>query len=274
MVDQHHGKTGTAERLHQEAVDRVDRQAKRRGNAAYFERVWLNRRTQGARQAFDADRWSHLTRIRELPIGGPIALGLDSSKWRDSTGIVATDMLTGWQWLAGWWEHPGAKDPNWEVPTSEVEATLDDLFARFHVTRLYGDPAQGYDVILARQASKHVPRRVVEFFTDSRGLRRTALACRSYANAMRSGEVTHAGDERFTAHIGAAVKRDVRATDDKSAPLWLIEKERRDSPFKVDYAMAGLISWQAYLDAIASGDPLAEISKPALTRVRGRVRSR
>ncbi|WP_093584973.1 hypothetical protein [Geodermatophilus amargosae] len=69
------------------------------------------------------------------------------------------------------------------------------------------------------------------------------------------------------------MKRDVRMTDDEGVPLWVIEKERRDSPFKVDYAMAGLISWQAYLDAIAAGDPLAQITKPKLTRVFGRVRS-
>jgi Phage Terminase len=237
-----------------ESIADLYQQAKRRGNAAYFERVWLNRRKQGARQAFDVNRWGQLKVIRELPRrGAPIALGLDGSKWRDSTGIVATDMTTGWQWLAGMWEHPGAQDKQWEVPTDEVEGTLDDLFARFTVTRLYGDPAQGYDAILARQASKR-GRKVAEFFTDSRGLRRTALACKAYATAMRSGEVTHAGDERFTSHIGAAVKRDVRIKDDEGQPLWVIEKERRDSPFKVDFAMAGLISWQAYLDSIAAGE--------------------
>ncbi len=73
--------------------------------------------------------------------------------------------------------------------------------------------------------------------------------------------------------MAAAVRRDVRMTDDEGQPLWVIEKERRDSPFKVDYAMAGLISWQAYLDAVGAGDPLAPVVKPALTRVTGRVRS-
>jgi hypothetical protein len=71
---------------------------------------------------------------------------------------------------------------------------------------------------------------------------------------MRTGEVTHAGDERFSSHIGHAVKRDVHITDDEGLPLWVIEKERRDSPFKIDYAMAGLISWQAYLHAVAAGE--------------------
>jgi hypothetical protein len=52
-------------------------------------------------------------------------------------------MATGWQWLAGWWEHPGKADWEWEVPTDEVEGVLNELFARFDVTSLYGDPAQG-----------------------------------------------------------------------------------------------------------------------------------
>jgi len=74
----------------------------------------LNRRKQGARQAFGAGRWEQLKVIRELPTGGPIALGMDGPKWRDSTAIVATDLLAGWQWLAGWWEHPGRADQQWE----------------------------------------------------------------------------------------------------------------------------------------------------------------
>jgi hypothetical protein len=113
-----------------ESIADLYQQAKRRGNAAYFERVWLNRRKQGARQAFDAARWAALKRIRELPKGGPITLGLDGSKWRDSTGIVATDLLTGWQWLAGWWEHPGAADASgrclpmrWRAPWTTCSPT-------------------------------------------------------------------------------------------------------------------------------------------------------
>lgn len=236
-----------------EAIADLYQQAKRRGKAAYFERVWLNRRKQGARQAFDTDRWDALARIRTVPTGEAISLGMDGSKWRDSTGIVATHMATGWQWLAGFWEHPGTADPDWEVPTDEVESTLHDLFRSYEVTRLYGDPAQGYDAILARMASRYGQKRVAEFYTDSRGLRKTALACQSYATAMRSGEITHAGDERFSAHIGAAVKREIHMLDDEGHRLWVIEKERRDSPFKIDYAMSGLLSWQAYLDAITAG---------------------
>lgn len=228
-------------------------QAKRRGNASYFERVWLNRRVQGGNKAFDASRWGQLAEARSLDYGCAITLGLDGSKWNDTTAIIATEVTSGWQWLAGFWDP--AQLQSGEVPTPEVEATINDLFDQFAVMRLYGDPAAGFDVVMARLASKHGPRKVIEFYTDSRGLRRTAYAAKGYANAMRAGDVTHMPDDIFDQHIGSAHKRDIRQLDEEGEPLWLIEKERRDSPFKIDCAMAGTLSWEARMDALAEGVP-------------------
>lgn len=234
-----------------DAIAALYQQAKRRGNAAYFERVWLNRRKKGGLKAFDVARWSALAERRPPRSGVAVSLGLDGSKWRDTTWVVATEITSGWQWPVAWWNPTELQDG--EVPTAEVEAVLDHTFATYDVARLYGDPAQGFDVILARLASRHGSKRVAEFYTDSRGLRSTAYATRSYATAMRTGEVTNSGDETFTQHIGNAHRRDIRMLDDEGQPLWLIEKERRDSPFKIDGAMAGLLSWQARLDALAAG---------------------
>lgn len=234
-----------------DAIASLYQQAKRRGNASYFERVWLNRRKRGGAKAFDALRWAELADPRLPRLGASITVGLDGSKWRDTTGIIATELETGWQWLVEEWAP--ADLLSGEVPTDEVEAVLGDTFERYDVARLYGDPAQGFDIILARLASKFGSKRVVEFYTDSRGLRSTAYATRSYAMAMRTGEVTHNGDTRLAEHIGNAHRRDIRMMDDEGQPLWLIEKERRDSPFKIDHAMAGLLSWQARVDALTAG---------------------
>ena len=35
--------------------------------------------------------------------------------------------------------------------------------------------------------------------------------------------------------------------------MWLIRKERSDSPKKIDAAIAAVLSWEARRDAIASG---------------------
>ena len=41
--------------------------------------------------------------------------------------------------------------------------------------------------------------------------------------------------------------------DDQGHPLWLISKDRADSPRKIDLAMVGCLSWEARGDAVAAG---------------------
>ncbi|MGH9002378.1 MAG: terminase, partial [Acidimicrobiia bacterium] len=237
-----------------EAIASLYQQAKRRGGVAYFERVWLNRRTQAARQAFDAALWAGLARERpRMDRRSPVVLGFDGSRWRDVTSLVLTHVPTGWQQVLGAWQRGGADPEDWEVPRDEVEALVDDVFATRVVLRLYGDPAEGWADMLAALASRHGPKRVFEFYTDSRNLRKTAYAVRKFYEAIRAGEVGHDGDAEYAAHIGHARRRDTHMRDDDGHPLWVLEKERHDSPFKIDHAMAGVLSWQARLDVITAG---------------------
>jgi len=218
----------------------------------YLERVWLNRWTQAESQAFDAARWRELARPGvAIPDGEPVSLGLDGSRWKDTTALVATSLRSKRQQVVGLWVPEDYPDG---VPAGEVEAACDAAFARWQVTRLYGDPAFGWDAVLSSLGGKHGPKRVVLFYTDSRNLRRTATACRQYASAIKSGEVANDGSDEFARHVGAAQKRDIRMTDDEGVPLWVIEKERHDSPNKIDLAMAGVLSWQAALDSIHAGE--------------------
>lgn len=219
----------------------------------YLERVWLNRWTQAESQAFDAKRWrDSLTRTGAvIPAGEAVALGLDGSRWKDTTALVATSLKTKLQQVVGLWV---PEDYPEGVPADEVESACDAAFSRWNVTRLYGDPAWGWDSVLSDLGGKHGPKRVLLFYTDSRNLRRTAQACRNYASAIKSGEVTNDGSETMARHVGAAQKRDIRMADDEGQPLWVIEKERHDSPNKIDLAMAGTLSWQAALDSIHSGE--------------------
>jgi hypothetical protein len=219
----------------------------------YLERVWLNRWTQTSAQAFDARRWRDDLARPDFRIGrkAMVTVGLDGSRWKDTTAVVVTDVATGWQWARGLWVPEDC--PGGEVPVGEVVATVDDVFAQFNVLRMYGDPAQGWDEPLAQLAGKHGPKKVVFFYTDSRNLRNTAVMCSNYAGAIKGGEVTNDGDDRFGRHIGAAQKRFIRMVDDEGKPLWVMAKERHDSPNKIDLAMAGGLSWQARLHVIAAG---------------------
>lgn len=220
---------------------------------AYLERVWLNRWTQAEAQAFDARKWrQELARPDfTIPAGDGVAVGFDGSRWRDTTALIVTHIASGFQHRFGLWVPEDLQDG--EVPTAEVDEAVAEIFDRWQVARFYGDPAQGWDQNLATWSGQHGPKVVALFYTDSRNLRRTASMCRTYASAIKSGEVTHDGDEQFASHIANAQKRDTRMMDEDGKPLWVMAKERRDSENKIDCAMAGGLSWQARLDAIASG---------------------
>jgi hypothetical protein len=220
----------------------------------YLERVWLNRWTQAEAQAFDVEQWWKLQRKAAIPDGAPVTLGFDGSKWKDTTGLIATDVRTGLQTLVGLWR-PSPDEP---IPVDEVTASVRGAFERWSVVRLYGDPAAGWDTPMAEWAAEHGDDLVIFFYTDSRNQRKMATACRSFASAIRSGEVTHDGNPDQAAHIGAAQKRDVRMVDDDGSPLWVITKERHDSENKIDLAMCSVLSWRARLDALAAGEGVTE----------------
>lgn len=220
----------------------------------YLERVWLNRWTQSDAQAFDARRWREDLADPSLVIprgvGRPVTVGFDGSRWKDTTGLVVTDLETGLQEKFACWV-PTDDNP---VRPSEVTASVDELFKLFHVVRFYGDPAQGWDEQLAEWAGKHGPKTVLFFYTDSRNMRRIAESCGQYASAIRSGEVLNDGDHEFMSHIAASQKREIKMVDDEGKPLWTIAKERHDSLNKIDLAMCGVLSWRARLDALAAGE--------------------
>lgn len=216
----------------------------------YLERTWLNRWTQAAAQAFDKTRWTELARPGfTLAPGALVTVGLDGSRWKDTTTLVVTDVLERTQVAYALW----APDENTPVDLAEVDAKFSEIVARYTLLRLYGDPALGFDKLMAEWSGRVGPKKVVEFYTDSRNARGTAFMCRRYAQAITSGEVLNDGDPVMAEHIGHAQRRDAKVTDDEGQPLWVMTKERHDSPNKIDYAMAGALSWQACLDVIAAG---------------------
>lgn len=229
----------------------IAKQWDRKGvDRSYLERVWLNRWTASAAQAFDVAAWDENERpdLRIEP-GAAVSLGLDGSKWKDTTALVATDMQSGLQQVFGLWT-PVEGEP---VDEDEVEQAIMRVHERFQIVRMYGDPAWGWDKVLARLASKIGPDVVMEFWNDSRGMRRTAYALRSYANAITSGTVFGDGNLELRSHLGHAQKYNIKMVDDEGAPLWSVKKDRPDSDRKIDLAMAGMMSHQAYLDALKHG---------------------
>lgn len=236
---------------------------------AYLERVWLNRLVQSTSQAFDVQRWRQLAKPTEIAPGSLIVFALDGSLFNDATAIVATDVASGYQWLVGLWEKPHVVNPDpaapvWKVPEDEVDATVRALFEKYQVWRFYADPPYWRDWIKAWTA-EYGSERVIEWWTNRR--RQMAEALRAYDTAMKTGAVTHAGDPDFTRHIANARRDDLPARDEQGQPLWIIRKERPDSPLKMDAAMAGCLAWEARNDAIAAN--ALESSGPSIYETRG-----
>jgi hypothetical protein len=223
----------------------------------YWERVWCNRLVQSSSQAFDATKWKTLATDSPMRESDLIALGFDGSMFHDATGLVATHIRSGYQWKVGLWERPPHRE-QWQVPAEEVDALMRDTFSRFNVWRLYADPAY-WQAWVSVWAGLFGKERVVEFFTHKS--RKMMAALESFDTAIREGKISHNGDKDLARHVANARKEDLpNWRDEQGKALWLIRKERPDSPQKIDLAMAAVLSWEARNDALASGVSLEPVS--------------
>jgi phage terminase large subunit-like protein len=218
-------------------------------DVAYLERVWLNRPIQASAMAFDIDRWRAIVRPGfTVPDGAVIAIGFDGSRYDDGTALVATHLDTGFQWPLGIWLHDGT--PGWEVPVAEVNGAVSDAFDRYSVARMYCDPPK-WESWVATWSGRYGEKRVAEWWTNRR--KPMAYAIRSFVTAMQSGELGHSGDKVLSSHVANARRLYTNLTDEQGVRLWILRKERPDSPHKIDGAMAAILSWEAGNDAIATG---------------------
>lgn len=221
-----------------------------KADRAYLERVWLNRWVKSGRQAFDTKRWDALGSAKPIEAGSFVTAGFDGARFRDATALVITDIESGRQQLWGLWERP-IEAEEWEVPEDAVTASVELLMERMKVWRLYCDPPHWTETVGAWAG--RWPDRVQEWWTHR--THPVARSIRSYREAIASGAVTWsrkaAYADEFSRHIAAAGRKDVNFLDDDGTPLFVLDKIHPDRKF--DAAMAGMLSWQARLDALAAG---------------------
>lgn len=233
----------------------IDRLMQEMRDARYTEvyrrRFYLNQIRQETNTWITAAEWDAAERAEEVPQGAQITLGFDGSRWRDATALVGTVVETGYQWVLGLWERPDTARDDWEVPEDEVSLAVEGAFDRYDVLRFYCDPYWWQETI-ARWAGQYGDDRVAFFHTNSQ-MTRLTRSLKSYETAVRTGEQGHESNGRFAEHIANAVKREVNLKDEDGEKLYLITKENKNSPRKIDVAMAAVLSWGARVDAIASG---------------------
>lgn len=230
-------------------------------------RYYLNQIAAGEAKAFDINRWRELAAPDYIvPAGALVVLGFDGSESRDHTALIGTEVATGHQFVVGYWEPEEGEDGELRIPVEEVDEAVHAAFERYSVWRMYADPYYWNEWLASWAGQYNQPghARVISWPTTR--YRRMAEALLAYRNAMQAGELSHDGDERFAQNIANANRHDQQFKDDNGEPMWTIEKESRDSPFKIDAAMAGALSWQARLDAMEKG---AEPEKPSVYEERG-----
>ena len=229
-------------------------------DVAYLERVYCNRLVKGSTQAFDVELWKSRQRKGYQPKHGAlITVGFDGAQFHDGTGLVATEVETGFQWVPGVWECPPGgelRTPPWQVPTAAVDRCVRDLFENYTVYRMYADPPYWQSWVAAWIAlfGKDAEGKdyVVEWWTNRRT--KMTYALENFDTAIKTGtDIGHDGDVRLVRHLGNARRLDIGQRDEQGRALWLVQKDRPDSVHKIDLAMAAVLSWEARTDAVAEG---------------------
>jgi hypothetical protein len=201
---------------------------------SYLERVWLNRWTKSNQQAFDVATWEAL-RGDPIPDGALVTVGFDGARFRDSTGLVITDVATGRQRLFATWERPLDGD-DWEVDASEVDAAVRDIHARYEVWKGYADPPHWIETV--GEWAGHWPGQWEEWWTNRP--KQMSYAVRAYVEAISAGAVTHevgrdtaddGPEARFARHIAAAGRKDINLYDDEGRPPLAWGSEQTKSRF-------------------------------------------
>jgi len=231
-----------------------------RTTAAMARRFYLNQITALEDKPFDVRRFEELKRADYVPQAGAlVTLGFDGSLSRDHTALIGTEVETGYQWVIGYWEPAG---PEPQIDFAAVDETVAYAFERFKVWRMYADPYK-WGTYLAKWAGQYGE---VVYAWATTAYRKMAHALAQYRVAIVRGDLSHDGDHRLIGAISNSFKQMHGFRDDDDLLMWTIQKERPDSPLKIDAAIAACLSWQAREDAIAAG---AHLVTPSVYEERG-----
>jgi phage terminase large subunit-like protein len=162
---------------------------------------------------------------RSIPDGAEVVLSFDGSFNGDTTVLtVATVDQRPHVDLVELWEAAGR-----QVPIVDVEQAIRQACRRWRVLEIAADPFR-WARSLQLLEGEGLP--VMEY-PQSPG-RMTPATARFY-EAVVNQQMTHSGDSRLARHVGNAVLRE----DARGARL---AKERRDSPRRIDAAVASVMA--------------------------------
>jgi len=227
-------------------------------------RYYLNEITHASDSWLSEPEWAACGPLRDEPdtikvIGDrdPVVLGFDGSRHRafgvtDATALVGCRVSDGHVFQVRVWEQPDNTD-DWEVPTTEVDAEVHGVFAKYNVVGFYADPAKWESYIASWEAKygsrlkvKSTRNHPIEWWMVGGRALQTVRALEQFYSAVVDNEMSHDGSSALTRHILNARRR-------VSTAGTQIAKANPDSPLKIDAAVAAVLAWQARLDALAAG---------------------
>lgn len=207
-------------------------------------RYYLNRAMSGKDAWIAKDVVEQRSRAEAVEPGSAIALGFDGSLNDDSTVLIGSRMSDGFLFPLGIWAKPDGPEGNWwEVPRSDVLASIREAFARYEVTRLYADPHEWRSDIDAL-AEDLGEERVIRWDTQ-RHVAMAAALDRLRVDLI-AGDLGHSGDPVFIEHFGNAYVR-------MRGRLRLVRKEHDQSPRKIDSVVGAALAYEARADALTAG---------------------
>lgn len=147
-----------------------------------------------------AEVWEGLDTGVGVPDRAEVVIALDGSFSDDTTALLVGTVSPEPHFdVIGVWERPHRKDTDYRVPVAAVEDAIRSACRRWQVVEIIADPFRWTRTLQALEAEK-LP--VVEF--PHSPARLTAATTDLYSAAV-NGRMSHSGDPRLTAHVGAAV---------------------------------------------------------------------
>lgn len=199
----------------------------------------------------------HPESFKVIADGDTITLGFDGSRRRergitDATGLIGCRVNDGHIFEIQVWEQPD-NEPDWRVPTLEVDAKVRETFERFNVVGFYADPAK-WETFVAQWEQDFGPQlkvgssrqNPIEWWMTGGSVRKIVQALEQFHSAVVDRELSHDGSSVLTRHVLNARRR--------ASPQGIqIAKDHPKSSKKIDAAVAAVLAWQARLDALSGG---------------------
>lgn len=223
-------------------------------------RFYLNQITHASDSWISQPEWAGVAAAdKVVGHGEEIVLGFDGSRRRshgvtDATALVGCRVSDGHLFLLGCWEQPdGPFGVDWQVPTVEVLAAVEDAFRLYRVVGMYADPAKWESHVAALEAKhgrrlkvKATVQHPIEWWMTGGRASLIVRALEKFRSSVVDGELSHDGSSVLTRHVLNARRRESRSGIQ-------IAKEHPESPRKIDAAVAAVLAWQCRVDAVAKG---------------------